>query len=463
LLGIDAQAIGAAVPVIQSLVSYDNKGVANPCLAESWKVDVTGKTITFNIRKGVNFSDGTPCDAAAVAWNLDQFIQAKASAAASWLSVAVLDQYTVLLKLTEYKASALAAFDGTAGMIISPTAYKLNGQDWAKTHPVGTGPFLLKTFVRDTELDYVRNPNYWEPGKPYLDALKFVVIADPTTARMTLEAGQADVLTVAAADTTKALAAKGYTIEQRPGTDMVLIPDSNNASSPFAKKGVREAVEYAIDRPTLAATLGYGYYQPLKQAAADFQSGYNANLTGRVYNVATAKQKLIDAGYAAGTGPSISIITSSGFQADPVTAMMNYLNAAGFKCTVNTVTQAAWTTMSTTGWTNSLLYVTQGTTFADYTSFLDNYYSTTTARYPVLAKPTAITDVVKSAIYEVDYTKRVALSQQAVQMMSDDCTTINIYHGPALYIEKPYVMNAGFATLTGTGFRWDCPNVWLNK
>jgi ABC-type transport system substrate-binding protein len=463
LLGIDANAIGAAVPVIESLVSYDNKGVANPVLAESWKVDTSAKTITFNIRKGVNFSDGTPCDAAAVAWNLDQNIQAKTSAAVSWSSVAVLDQYTVLLKLIEYKATALAAFDGTAGMIISPTAYKLNGQDWAKTHPIGTGPFMLTNFVRDSEVDYVKNPNYWQSGKPYLDGLKIIVISDATTARMTLEAGQADVLTVAAADTTQALSAKGYKIEQRPGTDMVLIPDSKTATSPFAKKGVREAAEYAIDRPSIASTLGYGYYQPLNQAAAPFQGGYNAKLTtDRPYNVATAKQKLIDAGYPAGTGPTISITTSSSFQTDIVTAMMNYLNAAGFKCTINTVTQAVWTTQTNTGW-NSLIWVTQGATDVEYVSFLDRYYASYATRYPSLLKPTAITDVISSAIYEPDYAKRLTLSQQAVAMMSDDCTTINIDHQPGLFIEKPYVMNANFGTLTGTGFRWDCVNVWLNK
>jgi ABC-type transport system substrate-binding protein len=214
-LGLDSQSAGIAVVAIETLISYDNSGVAQPVLAESWKIDAAAKTITFNIRKGVNFSDGTPCDASAVAWNLDQFIQTKNAAADAWLSVAVLDPYTVLLKLTDYKATALAAFDSYAGMIISPTAYKLNGADWAKTHPVSTGPFILKNFVRDTVTEFVRNPNYWQPGKPYLDGIKFVVLADPTAARMTFEAGQVDILNSQLGDTANQLKAEGNKVESR--------------------------------------------------------------------------------------------------------------------------------------------------------------------------------------------------------------------------------------------------------
>jgi peptide/nickel transport system substrate-binding protein len=460
-LGLDSQSVNCAIPAIQTLFNYDEKGQAQPVLAESWKVDPTARTITFNIRKGIKFHDGTDCDASAVAWNLDQFIQTKNAAADAWLSVAVLDPYTVMLKLVEYKATALAAFDSYAGMVVSPTAYKLNGADWAKTHPIGTGPFILKSFTRDSVTEFVKNPNYWEPGKPYLDGIKFVVIADSTTARLSFEAGQVDVLMAQAGDTANALKAKGNKVEGRPGTITTLVPDSKNATSPFSKKAVREAVEYAIDRPAIASNLGYGFQDPVNQAATPLQYGYNKDLVGRVYNPDKAKQLLKDAGYP--NGVTITITTSSIYNSDPAVAMMNYLNAAGFKCTLNTLTQAAWTQASTTGWTNSLFYAPLATTDAEYVSFLDRYYSATSARYPVLLKPTEITDIVKSAVYEQDYAKRVSLAQQAVKLMQEDCTTISILHNPGLSVEKPFVMDAKFNAMAGLGFRWDCTNAWLNK
>jgi peptide/nickel transport system substrate-binding protein len=460
-LGLDSQSVNCAMPVIQSLISYDDAAVAHGVLAESWNIDVAARTITFTIRKGVSFSDGTVCDAAAVAWNLDQFIQTKSAAADAWLSVAVLDPYTVMLKLTEYKVTVLAAFDSYAGMIISPTAYKLNGAEWAKTHPVGTGPFILKNFVRDSVTEFVKNPNYWEPGKPYMDGIKFVVISNTTTARLAFEAGQVDMLTApAAGEAADVLKSGGNKLVLRPGTIATLIPDSKNAVSPFAKKGVREAVEYAIDKTAIAANLGYGL-QPMTQAATSFQYGYNKNLTARAYDPAKAKQLLKDAGYP--NGLTITITISSAFSADPAVAMMSYLNAAGFKCTINTVTQAAWTSISTTGWTNSLFYAPLATSDAEYMSFLDRYYATNSSRYPVLLKPTAITDTINSAMFEQDYAKRVVLAQKAVQLMQDDCTTVSVYYVPGVAAQKPYVMDTHFDTLAGGGFRWDCPNAWLNK
>jgi ABC-type transport system substrate-binding protein len=348
-------------------------------------------------------------------------------------------------------------------MMISPTAYKLNGADWAKTHPIGTGPYMLKSFVRDTSVEFVKNPNYWQPGKPYMDGIKYVVLADATAARMAFEAGQMDVLQAQLGDTANALKAKGAKVESRPGTIATLIPDSKNPASPFAKKAVREAVEYAIDRPTLSSTLGFGYWEAENQVATTFEYGYNKDLVGRAYDPAKAKAKLIEAGYPAGTGPTITINTSSIYNVDPPVAYMNYLNAVGFKCTVNTMTQAAWTTMSTGGWTNSLFFAPLAVTDAEYVSYLDRYYSASSLRYPVLAKPQTVTDTITQALYEQDYTKRVALAQKAVQLIQDDCTAIPIYHGPSLAVEKAYVMDANFGSLAGLGFRWDSVNVWLNK
>jgi peptide/nickel transport system substrate-binding protein len=317
--------------------------------------------------------------------------------------------------------------------------------------------------VRDSVTEFVKNPNYWQPGKPYLDGIKFVVLADPTTARMTFEAGQVDILMNQLGDTANQLKAKGAVVESRPGTIGTFIPDSKNPASPFAKKAVREAAEYAIDRPTIASSLGFGYWEAMTQPATTFQYGYNKNLNERPYDPAKAKAKLIEAGYPAGTGPTITLTTSSIYSVDPPVAVMNYLNAVGFKCTVNTVTQAAWSSMSTTGWTNSLFFAPLATTDAEYVSFLDRSYSASSLRYPSLLRPTVITDVITQALYEQDYAKRVVLAQQAVQMLEDDCTIISIYHNPGLAVEKPYVMDAKFNSLAGVGFRWDCVNVWLNK
>ena len=54
----------------------------------------------------------------------------------------------------------------------SPEALKKNGADWATTHPVGTGPFMLKDYQPNISLTFVKNPNYWQKGLPYLDGIE---------------------------------------------------------------------------------------------------------------------------------------------------------------------------------------------------------------------------------------------------------------------------------------------------
>ena len=73
----------------------------------------------------------------------------------------------------------------------SPTALQKNGADWAATHPVGTGPFMLKDFQPNISLTYVKNPNYWEKGLPYLDGIEINTVTDPMTQVIAFKAGQA--------------------------------------------------------------------------------------------------------------------------------------------------------------------------------------------------------------------------------------------------------------------------------
>jgi len=62
-----------------------------------------------------------------------------------------------------------------------------NGADWATTHPVGTGPFMLKDYQPDTSVTLVKNPNYWQKGLPYLDGIKINTVSDTMTQMLSLK------------------------------------------------------------------------------------------------------------------------------------------------------------------------------------------------------------------------------------------------------------------------------------
>jgi peptide/nickel transport system substrate-binding protein len=457
----DSNSQMGAIPGLEALVVSDNAGHQTGVLSTNWTVAADGKSIIFSLRKGVKFHDGTDFNATAAKWNMDRYLAANPGTVPQWASIDVIDDYTIRLNLKSFVNTVLNTLESSAGMMVSPTAAQKNGIDWMKTNEAGTGPFIMKNFTRDVSLQYVRNDSYWG-AKPYLDGVTFNIIADANTARLAFQAGQADVVSSSTDAITADLVKAGYKLEARPGPLMTLILDSKHDTSPFSKLGVRQAISYAIDRDAMAKTLGYGYWEVVNQPNAAYQFGHidNSQVPYK-YDVAKAKSLLASAGYA--NGFSSQIITSSTFAKDPVLAIQANLKDVGITVDINVVEVAAWNNYVNKGWDNSLLWATQGATDTNYAAFLDRYFSATATRYPVLAKPAGLTDLISQAIATPDYATEKSLCQQAVKLMVDDATTIPIYIQPASYVEQPNVHDTNFSNLGGSGFRWTPQLAWISK
>ena len=235
-LRIAAQAIGANIGwpatmtasgvLVQSyyetLLHSDEKGNLIPWLAESYKVADDQKSITFTIRKGVKFSDGSDLTAEVVKWNLEQQLtlaggrtpggrsrRAPPAGApppgappagalppgllplalppgllppaifppvappaggaitpmpgfggSNWTSVEVVDPYTVRVNFNTWDNSIPASFGDSnpALYMVSKAAYDKNGQDWMTTHPVGTGAFTVASYATDATYEAGEEP-----------------------------------------------------------------------------------------------------------------------------------------------------------------------------------------------------------------------------------------------------------------------------------------------------------------
>jgi len=460
LILTDSNSMMGAIPDLEALVFSDNSGQIQPVLATSWTVAQDGKSITFNLRKGVKFHDGTDFNAAAAKWNLDRYMAANPGNVPLWAGIDALDDYTIKLNLKSFQNTLLNGLEGTAGMMVSPTAAQKNGLDWMKTNEAGTGPFKLAGFSRDVSQDYVRFDDYWG-GKAFLDGIKFNVIKDSNTARMALESGAADVFLSQTDAITADLVKKGYILENRPGPMMSVMPDSKHENSPFAKLAVRQAISYAIDRDGIAKTLGYGYWEVVTQSAAAYQFGRidNSQVPYK-YDPAKAKQLLASAGYP--NGFATTIIGSNTFGKDPILALQGNLKDAGITLTINMVESASWNNSVVKGW-DGLLWGALGATDTNYSAFLERYFAATASRFPVLAKPAELGDLITKSLTTPDYATEKALCQQTVKLMVDDCTTIPVYITPANYLLAKNVHDTKFSNLGGSGFRWSPKTAWLSK
>ena len=178
-------------PVLETLGKFDEKGVMQPLLAEKWETDPKAKTITYYLKRGIKFHDGTDFNAEAVKWNIELFQKAKRGEVDGIKSIDVVDNSTVRVNLDKWNSSLNNALCFWIQMI-SPTAYEKNGKDWAANHPVGTGAFKFDAWERGVSIKYKKNENYWQKGLPYLDGIEYKIISDPMTASAAFQQREVD-------------------------------------------------------------------------------------------------------------------------------------------------------------------------------------------------------------------------------------------------------------------------------
>jgi ABC-type transport system substrate-binding protein len=285
-------------PVFDTLVRFDEKLNPKPGLAESWETP-DPKTLVLKLRRGVKFHDGTPFNAEAVRFNLlraqDKTISSMSSELVNVQEVEVVNESTVRLRLKAPDASLILAFTDRAGMMISPTAAQKLGDQFGRT-PVGAGEYRMARWQAGSEVRLERFADYYEPGRPYLDAIVFKIIPDADTRVSALRSGQVDfIMEVPAQDFAGLKGERNLRALEGPTLAYWRV-FLNVAKAPLDKKPVREAMNLALDRQALLKTIIFGLGEV---AASPFPAGYWANnpaVKPWPYDPAKAKAKLAEAG-----------------------------------------------------------------------------------------------------------------------------------------------------------------------
>lgn len=357
--------------VLEPLLRSDSQGHLSPWLAEAYEIAPDFKSVTFKIRKGVKFHDGSDLNAQVVKWNLDNQIEAKL--VPNWSSVEVIDDYTVRVNIVQWMNIVMDGFaDGSSTWMISKAAFDKNGIDWVRQNPVGTGPFKFLSFSRDTAFKAVKNPDYWQPGKPYVDKIEIIYVIDKVTQSAVMQSEGADMIAIEFGKRTKEMADIGLEVVANSVTTSSLIPDTANPDSPWYNLKVREAAEYAIDREAIAKAFGFGYWKAAYQVPARAYPVYDPNFVGRRYDPEKAKQLLAEAGYPNGFKTTI-ICNPLGLNKDVVVAVQSYLAKVGIDAALEFPEFSKYQPSYLMGtWKNACLYqVWPGT--ANYNSIIYLY------------------------------------------------------------------------------------------
>jgi peptide/nickel transport system substrate-binding protein len=439
-----------ALPVLERLNEWDEQGHPIPVLAESWEGDPVNKTVTWHLRKGVKFTDGTDWNAEALRWNYQIAIDAHRQTDGKYVkSMEVVDDHTLKMYLSDY--NYLMTQENLSWRIsISPTAFKKaaggdfeKGKEWARTHSVGTGPFKVVDFQRDSYIKYARNDNYWRKGMPYLDGIESRLIQDPMTAQAIMEAGEADVwMETGDVQNILTLEDKGFTVNWGPGMFYALLPNSSDPKSPYANKKVREALEYAIDRPAIARMVGFGKYEALQQLAPAAWPGYVQGYNPRPYNPEKAKKLLAEAGYPNGFKTAIMTLDRSAAR-DGATAIKAYLEAVGLQVRLDVADLGRYFgSVFHSGWSD-LVFAASGINPSTTDLFIHFGPEPMTYRTGNIYKTPEYLQLCEKALHTYDEASYLNIIKQIVVKAGEDAMVIPVYRTAQANVQAPYVHSNG--------------------
>ncbi len=328
--------------IYERLIQYGPKlQNFHPMLATSWDVSPDGLQYTFHLRQGVKFSDGHPFTSADVVFTYNR-MESKAEASpqvSNWTditSVKAVDPYTVQFNLAKPYAPFLETIESWQILPNEPSV------DFAKT-PIGTGPFMMKEWVPNGHITLVKNPNYWEPGHPYLDSVVFNFIPSPQTRVVDLETGSANVLNSVPFDRVQEMAKNSkINLLQADG----FVRDTlgfNDTKAPFNNPLVRQALSMAIDRATIVKTIMFGYATATSDPILPGSPWYNQTADNALaYNMTKAKQLLTQAGFPNGFSTTIKVSPTYPQEVQMAQVIQQAWQQIGVKATIDQLEWSTW-------------------------------------------------------------------------------------------------------------------------
>jgi oligopeptide transport system substrate-binding protein len=471
--------------LFEGLITYDKDNNIIPALAERWTISSDGTVYTFNLRRGLKWSDGSPLTARDFVYSyfrvldpklggqfsvmLTDFIKGAAEyyegkGSKAQVGIAAPDDNTLVLTLK----GPTPFFLGILGMwTFSPVkeaVVEREPERWTLSPAtfVSNGPFKVSDIKLGESVTVVKNENYWNASTVKLEEIQFRYILEPATALTALEAGQIDGLRTPPASETSRLKSSSDAYQSVPsfGTTYYLI---NRNVKPFDDVRVRKALSLAIDREEIISnvlqtsdTPAFGFVSPgYVLNGKDFREG-RPNYYGLSpkANVTEARRLLAEAGYPNGQGfPTIQLSYYTDRNVRSVVEVLQQMWKQNLNINMEISTQE-WAVyyagvqrldyqIGAMGWGGDYLHPV---TFLNVMTSTNpsNYTSYKNAEYDAL---------VTAAQTEVDPVKAVEIMQRAEDLAMNDVAILPLYHRSVVFMMAPHVKGYYMTPLSHLFFR----------
>jgi peptide/nickel transport system substrate-binding protein len=433
------------------LPTDDGKGV-QAGLASAWKLTDDGLSVTLTLRDGIKFSDGSPITPADVAWSLKRAAKKDNGIwgfmIESIADVATEGDKTVVIKLKHTDPAILAALTVFNTGILPEKAFEASAgtteEEKAKVfaeHPIGSGPFVLKSWDRGSSMKLVRNDHYWgqgEDGKPlpYLDGIDFELIPDDATRILKLTSGEidgAEFIPYSRVDELKS--ADNLNMELFPSTRVEYItlnvrPQLGGKDNPLSNVKVRQAMNYAVNKEAIIQIVTHGVGTQLTSFMSTATPRHTGDKPLYPYDLDKAKSLMKEAGFENGFSTSILVLAGNQDEVGISTALQQMWSQIGIKLELQQVDNPTRTqqyrdgtfVMRNAAWTDDI---------ADPNEIASYFvYSPTIGALHTGWKNADADKLFEDSQKEMDATKRAAQYAKIQDIYNTEGPTVPLYETP---------------------------------
>jgi len=288
--------------VYNTLISYDQQLRPQPQLASSWTWSPDFLQLTLQLRSDVTFHSGRPFTSDDARFNLERLRDPSVgSQVRNYAQLMHVETPAPDKLVISFDSPVRSSFDALALTYMADP--QTVDQISAGGPFIGTGPFRFQEWEPGSHVAVVSNPNYWQPGRPYLDSVELRVLPDPQTAVVSLEAGAVDWLTgVPGTDAQRLQSDSGYQVMLTGSGGTFYYLGFDISVPALSNKLVRQAIGYALNRRRLVDTTLFGFGRPASIPWPEYSLAYDENLDQTfTYDPARARQMLAGAGWDTST------------------------------------------------------------------------------------------------------------------------------------------------------------------
>lgn len=325
-------------------------------LVESFESNDDFTEWTLHVRPGITFHDGTPLDGAAIADNLNRHLTSflTAKALSDVASVETTGPMTVLVRTKRAWSGFPLFLSGQIGYVASPTWLAAVDADPAKAaSPVGTGPFIFKSYQPGRSFVATKNPDYWREGLPFLDEVEYRFIPEVEARESALKAGDLDIIHTSNGEVIS---------ETRDNDDLAMIESDkygetsytllrvdDEEETPLSDVRVRRAMAMAIPQEDYAEARTRGVMKPANGPFPPGTMGYLDDTGYPTYDLEGAKELVEE--YEAENGPIEFTLTTTNdaFNLVSYQLLQAYWKAVGIDCEIAQVEQGQFIVKALTG------------------------------------------------------------------------------------------------------------------